>query len=84
MFERLGGHADMPGRLGIKGVQQQAQRHAREHGYIDQLPDGWSILSGDVLAAGADGTATDLAIGPEGIAPTTGQDGASSPPPCSD
>lgn len=49
-------------------------------GYIDQLPDGWSSLAGDVLAAGADGTATDLAIGPEGIAPTTGQDGANSPP----
>ncbi|HET7739805.1 MAG TPA: hypothetical protein VFL67_04055, partial [Mycobacterium sp.] len=46
----------------------------------DQLPNGWSSLSGDVLAAGAEGTVTELAIGPEGIAPTTDQDGANSPP----
>ncbi|UNB56264.1 MULTISPECIES: cellulose biosynthesis cyclic di-GMP-binding regulatory protein BcsB [unclassified Mycolicibacterium] len=49
-------------------------------GHIDQLPNGWSSLSGDVLAAGAEGTVTELAIGPEGIAPTTDQDGANSPP----
>lgn len=34
-------------------------------GYIDQLPDGWSSLTGDVLAAGAAGTVTNLSIGPE-------------------
>lgn len=32
-------------------------------GYIDQLPDGWSSLTGDVLAAGAAGTVTDLSVG---------------------
>ncbi len=32
--------------------------------HIDQLPDAWSSLDGDVLAAGPDGTVTDLSIGP--------------------
>jgi hypothetical protein len=32
-------------------------------GYIDQLPDGWSSLDGDVLAAGAAGSVTNLSIG---------------------
>ncbi|OYN78671.1 hypothetical protein [Mycolicibacterium sphagni] len=30
--------------------------------YIDKLPNGWSQLTGDVLAAGATGTPTDLTI----------------------
>lgn len=34
-------------------------------GYIDQRPDGWSSLTGDVLAAGAAGTVTNLSIGSE-------------------
>lgn len=38
-------------------------------GYIDQLPAGWSSLSGDVLAAGPDGVVTDMSIGPGDIAP---------------
>lgn len=33
-------------------------------GYVDQLPDGWSSLDGDVLAAGADGIVTNLSIDP--------------------
>jgi hypothetical protein len=48
-------------------------------GYIDQLAAGWSGLEGDVLAAGAEGTATVLTIGPEGIAPTMQQDGVNWP-----
>ncbi|MCG7592769.1 hypothetical protein [Mycobacterium sp. PSTR-4-N] len=36
-------------------------------GYIDQLPDGWSSLNGDVLAAGAAGTVAELTIGPGDI-----------------
>jgi hypothetical protein len=44
-------------------------------GYIDQLPTGWSGLSGDVLAAGPDGTVTDLSIGPGDIAPTDSHSG---------
>lgn len=41
-------------------------------GYIDQLPDGWSSLEGNVAAAGADGTVTNLSIGADDIssAPT--------------
>jgi hypothetical protein len=31
-------------------------------GYIEQLPDGWSQLTGDVLAAGAQGVPADLSI----------------------
>jgi len=33
-------------------------------GYIDAQPGGWSSLTGDVLAAGAAGSVTDLMIGP--------------------
>jgi hypothetical protein len=45
-------------------------------GYIDQLPDGWSGLTGDVLAAGAAGTVTNLSIGPDDdIASTAAQNG---------
>ncbi|MCV7154018.1 cellulose biosynthesis cyclic di-GMP-binding regulatory protein BcsB [Mycobacterium pyrenivorans] len=36
-------------------------------GYIDQLPDGWSSLDGDVVAAGADGTVTNLSIGTDDV-----------------
>ena len=48
-------------------------------GYIDQLPDGWSSLDGDVLAAGAEGIVTNLSIGPGEIAPTPPDDGAGGP-----
>ncbi|TFV59670.1 hypothetical protein E4P42_07170 [Mycobacterium sp. PS03-16] len=37
-------------------------------GYIDQLPDGWSSLDGDVLAAGAAGDVTNLSIGADDTA----------------
>jgi hypothetical protein len=37
-------------------------------GYIDQQPDGWSSLDGDVLAAGAAGSVTNLSIGSEDAA----------------
>ena len=48
-------------------------------GYIDQLPDGWSSLTGDVLAAGTDGVVTDLSIGPGDVAPTASDEGTSWP-----
>jgi hypothetical protein len=38
-------------------------------GYIDQLPGGWSSLVGNVVAAGAAGTVTNLSIGPGDVAP---------------
>lgn len=45
-------------------------------GYIDQLPDGWSSLTGDVLAAGAAGTVTNLSIGSADTAePAAASDG---------
>jgi hypothetical protein len=44
-------------------------------GYVDQLPDGWSSLTGDVLAAGSDGAVTDLSIGPGDAALPTTQSG---------
>ena len=44
-------------------------------GYIDQLPDGWSDLRGDVLVAGAAGTVTNLSIGPDDIASTAVRNG---------
>ncbi|KUI38874.1 hypothetical protein AU195_23085 [Mycobacterium sp. IS-1496] len=37
-------------------------------GYVDQLPDGWSSLDGDVLAAGAAGSVTNLSIGAGDVA----------------
>jgi MYXO-CTERM domain-containing protein len=37
-------------------------------GHIDQLPDGWSSLDGDVLAAGPAGSVTNLSIGSEDAA----------------
>ncbi|WP_197374936.1 cellulose biosynthesis cyclic di-GMP-binding regulatory protein BcsB [Mycolicibacterium baixiangningiae] len=43
-------------------------------GYIDQLPDGWSSLNGDVLAAGAEGRVTNLSIGIGDSAPTAPDD----------
>jgi hypothetical protein len=43
-------------------------------GYIDQLPNGWSSLSGDVLAAGPDGVVSDLAIGPPDAAASAAPD----------
>ncbi|WP_234834858.1 cellulose biosynthesis cyclic di-GMP-binding regulatory protein BcsB [Mycolicibacterium stellerae] len=36
-------------------------------GFIDQLPEGWSSLDGDVLAAGPEGTVTNLSIAPADI-----------------
>lgn len=44
-------------------------------GYIDQLPDGWSSLTGDVLAAGAAGTVTDLTVGPGVVEASAADDG---------
>ena len=47
-------------------------------GYIDQLPDGWAALDGDVLAAGTEGTVTNLTIGAdEGPTATAGPAGRS-------
>ncbi|BBY15076.1 cellulose biosynthesis cyclic di-GMP-binding regulatory protein BcsB [Mycolicibacterium litorale] len=43
-------------------------------GYIDQQPEGWSSLTGDVLAAGAEGRVTNLAIGAEDTAPIAAED----------
>ena len=43
-------------------------------GYIDQLPNGWASVNGDVLAAGTDGVVTDLSIGPADVAPTSTSD----------
>lgn len=37
--------------------------------YVDQLPDGWSSLDGNVLAAGPDGAVTDLSIESSAEAP---------------
>lgn len=48
-------------------------------GYIDQLPDGWSSLTGNVAAAGAEGTVTNLSVGPNDIPSTSPQDGMSPP-----
>lgn len=39
-------------------------------GYLDRLPDGWSSLDGNVVAAGAEGTVTNLSIGPDEVAST--------------
>lgn len=39
--------------------------------YVDRLPDGWSSLDGDVLAAGPEGTVTNLSIGRDGVASST-------------
>jgi hypothetical protein len=43
-------------------------------GYIDQLPDGWSSLEGNVAAAGADGTVTNLSIGSDDTSSDPSQD----------
>ncbi|MFS0899169.1 cellulose biosynthesis cyclic di-GMP-binding regulatory protein BcsB [Mycolicibacterium litorale] len=43
-------------------------------GYIDQQPDGWSSLTGDVLAAGAEGRVTNLTIGAGDSAPAAPRD----------
>lgn len=48
-------------------------------GYIDQLPGGWSGLSGNVVAAGAEGVVTNLSIGPSDAAPTEPSDDSSFP-----
>jgi hypothetical protein len=48
-------------------------------GYIDQLPDGWSSLAGNVAAAGAEGTVTNMSIGPDDIASTSPQNKSSAP-----
>uniref|UniRef100_A0A5Q5BMZ4 Cellulose biosynthesis cyclic di-GMP-binding regulatory protein BcsB n=2 Tax=unclassified Mycobacterium TaxID=2642494 RepID=A0A5Q5BMZ4_MYCSS len=47
-------------------------------GYIDQQPDGWSSLDGNVLAAGAAGSVTNLSIGSEDTAAPPAQDSADS------
>lgn len=44
-------------------------------GYLDQLPDGWSTLSGDVLAAGPDGTVSQLTIGHGDVAAPVASEG---------
>ncbi len=43
-------------------------------GYIDELPDGWASLDGDVLAAGPQGSVAILAIGPGEAQATPAQD----------
>lgn len=48
-------------------------------GYVDQLPDGWSSLVGNVAAAGADGAVSNLSIGPADTtarSPAAGRDWA--------
>jgi hypothetical protein len=47
--------------------------------YVDRLPDGRSGLDGDVLAAGPEGTVTNLSIGSDGVAPESTRDSASWP-----
>jgi hypothetical protein len=44
--------------------------------HVDQLPNGWSSVDGDVLAAGAQGSVTELTIGSEDIAQDEARDGA--------
>lgn len=46
-------------------------------GYIDQLPGGWSSLDGNVVAAGAAGSVTNLSIGPGEVAPAPADEGIS-------
>ncbi|MDZ4268954.1 MAG: cellulose biosynthesis cyclic di-GMP-binding regulatory protein BcsB, partial [Mycobacterium sp.] len=48
-------------------------------GYVDQLPDGWSSLDGDVVAAGADGTVTNLSIGSGDVASSPSQEAVNWP-----
>ncbi|AKK29100.1 hypothetical protein [Mycobacterium sp. EPa45] len=48
-------------------------------GYIEQLPDGWSQLTGDTLAAGAQGIPADMSIRDNRIAPASSR-GSSTPP----
>ena len=48
-------------------------------GYLEQLPDGWSQLTGDVLAAGAQGIPADMAIRDNRVAAAPPQ--SSSTPP---
>lgn len=43
-------------------------------GYVDQLPDNWASLQGNVLAAGEGGTVTNLAIGGDDAEQPTVQD----------
>ncbi len=47
--------------------------------YVDQRPDGWAGLDGDVLAAGPEGTVTDLSIGSDGVASESTRDSAGGP-----
>jgi hypothetical protein len=49
-------------------------------GYIEQLPDGWSQLTGDVLAAGAQGIPADLAIRDNSAAAAAPPQSSSTPP----
>ncbi|SBS77627.1 conserved exported hypothetical protein [uncultured Mycobacterium sp.] len=49
-------------------------------GYIEQLPDGWSQLTGDVLAAGAQGIPADLAIRDNRVAAAPPQSTSTTPP----
>jgi hypothetical protein len=48
-------------------------------GYIDQLPDGWTSLDGDVLAAGQEGIVTNLSIGPGDVTTSTPDDSSRGP-----
>lgn len=48
-------------------------------GYIDQLPDGWSSLDGNVIAAGPEGAVTQLSIGSRDDAATAPQEEAGLP-----
>lgn len=47
--------------------------------YIDQLPDGWSSLDGNVLAAGPEGIVTNLSIGPVASASNSPDDTSHGP-----
>lgn len=47
--------------------------------YVDQQPNGWSSLTGNVLAAGADGVVTTLSIGSDDAAPAAPNDDVSWP-----
>ncbi|NVN52757.1 hypothetical protein HLY00_4466 [Mycolicibacterium hippocampi] len=48
-------------------------------GYIDQLPNGWSSLDGNVIAAGPEGTVTQLSIGSSDDAAAAPQEEAGLP-----
>jgi hypothetical protein len=47
--------------------------------YIEQLPDGWSQLTGDVLAAGSQGIPADMSIRDHRVAGSAGQSSTAPP-----